>query len=177
MNTHSREADARLEILAAHGARAGAGGAVLNRVLDAATTEDALDVLEEGGVLETGGGFSAGEDRILLPSPVRRPDFRGSGAVFQPPGRAGTVGPGRGNWRKRIRAQNARTPKRNRSGPRTPGTPKRNRAGPKRPGQRAGDKPVGKAESENEKTRGGRTHERNVIRSGRRPGGSGASDA
>ena len=52
MNTHSREADARLEILAAHGARAGAGGAVLNRVLDAATTEDALDVLEEGGVLE-----------------------------------------------------------------------------------------------------------------------------
>ncbi len=52
MNTHSREADARLEILAAHGARAGAGGDVLNRVLDAATTEDALDVLEEAGVLE-----------------------------------------------------------------------------------------------------------------------------
>ena len=52
MNTHSREADCRLEILAAHGALAGADGETLRRVLVAATTEDALDVLEAGGVLE-----------------------------------------------------------------------------------------------------------------------------
>lgn len=52
MNTHSREADSRLEILMAHGAMAGAGGEVLQRIWKSATTEDALDVLEAAGVLE-----------------------------------------------------------------------------------------------------------------------------
>ncbi|WP_434309114.1 cobalt-precorrin-5B (C(1))-methyltransferase CbiD [Hominifimenecus sp. rT4P-3] len=53
MNTHSREADARLELLAAHGALAGADRSCLKRVMESVTTEDALDLLEEAGVLET----------------------------------------------------------------------------------------------------------------------------
>ena len=53
MNTHSREADSRLEILAAHGALAGADTSLLKRVMASVTTEDALDILAEAGVLDT----------------------------------------------------------------------------------------------------------------------------
>lgn len=47
--THSRQADARMELLAAAGLRAGAPRELLLHVLDAATTEDALRILDEGG--------------------------------------------------------------------------------------------------------------------------------
>lgn len=50
--THSRQADARMELLAAAGLRAGASRELLLQVLDAATTEDALCLLHEGGYLE-----------------------------------------------------------------------------------------------------------------------------
>lgn len=51
MNTHSREADARLEVLAAHAALAGADGDTIRRVLSCLTTDEALQILEETGHL------------------------------------------------------------------------------------------------------------------------------
>ena len=50
MNTHSRVADCRLEILAAHAALVGASQATICQVMAAATTDAALDVLLADGV-------------------------------------------------------------------------------------------------------------------------------
>lgn len=52
MNTHSRVADARLETLAAHAALSGAAKDVVARIMDGATTDAALDVLAEEGLLK-----------------------------------------------------------------------------------------------------------------------------
>lgn len=49
--THSRVADARMEILTAYAARAGADRLLVKRLLDCATTDEALGLLEAGGVL------------------------------------------------------------------------------------------------------------------------------
>lgn len=52
MNTHSRNADARLELLAANGLRAGGDLETVQRVLEAVTTEEGLTVLKEKHLLE-----------------------------------------------------------------------------------------------------------------------------
>ena len=52
MNTHSRNADARLELLASNGLRAGADLETVRRVLEAVTTEEGLAVLKEKQLLE-----------------------------------------------------------------------------------------------------------------------------
>lgn len=52
MNTHSRCADSRMEILTANALRAGAPREVLSNVLDAVTTEDGLAILKEYGYLD-----------------------------------------------------------------------------------------------------------------------------
>ena len=52
MNTHSRQADARMEILTAYAAAAGAETAVLQRIMQAATTDAGLDILRSAGFLE-----------------------------------------------------------------------------------------------------------------------------
>ena len=52
MNTHSRQADARMEILTAYAALAGAGTQVLQRIMQSATTDAGLDILKEAGFLE-----------------------------------------------------------------------------------------------------------------------------
>lgn len=52
MNTHSRMADCRLETLAAHAALAGAPQQTVQRIMQAATTEAALDALDSQGLLE-----------------------------------------------------------------------------------------------------------------------------
>ena len=51
MNTHSREADCRMELLCALAVRAGAKTACLRRILDCATAEEAVPILKEYGVL------------------------------------------------------------------------------------------------------------------------------
>ncbi len=53
MNTHSRCADARMEILAANALRAGAPLEVLKNVLVSITTEEGLGILKQAGYLET----------------------------------------------------------------------------------------------------------------------------
>ena len=52
MNTHSHVADARLETLAAHAACAGASRETAARIMAAATTDAALDILVAEGLLE-----------------------------------------------------------------------------------------------------------------------------
>ena len=52
MDTHSRSADARMEILCAAAIRAGAGTDLAGNILACGTTEEALRIIEEGGFLE-----------------------------------------------------------------------------------------------------------------------------
>lgn len=52
MNTHSRVADCRVEVLAAHAALVGATQDVVRQIMGAATTDAALDVLIECGLKE-----------------------------------------------------------------------------------------------------------------------------
>lgn len=51
MNTHSRIADARAEIMAACALRAGCDGTTARRILDAVTTDEMLAILEQNGLL------------------------------------------------------------------------------------------------------------------------------
>lgn len=50
MNTHSKEGDCRMELLAAHALREGADSETLTRILDCLTTEEAITLLEERGL-------------------------------------------------------------------------------------------------------------------------------
>ncbi|MDY3918115.1 MAG: cobalt-precorrin-5B (C(1))-methyltransferase CbiD [Candidatus Limivivens sp.] len=52
MNTHSRCADSRAELFCAHAIRAGADRDLAKRLLDTITTEEAVDILKEEGMLE-----------------------------------------------------------------------------------------------------------------------------
>ena len=52
MNTHSRYADGRMEVMGVHAALCGANGELLAKLMDCITTDDALDVLEQAGLLE-----------------------------------------------------------------------------------------------------------------------------
>lgn len=52
MNTHSRTADGRRETMAAHAALCGAPRGLVERVFEAATTDAALELLEEAGLRE-----------------------------------------------------------------------------------------------------------------------------
>lgn len=52
-DTHSRTADARMEILTAHAALAGASHAVCAKLMACVTTDAAADLLEEAGLLDT----------------------------------------------------------------------------------------------------------------------------
>ncbi len=52
MNTHSRNADARMDILTAHAAVLGADQETAVRLMDCITTDEALDILKEKGLLE-----------------------------------------------------------------------------------------------------------------------------
>ena len=52
MNTHSRNADARMEILASNAAMAGASMETVKRVMGCISTDDALDVINEENLIE-----------------------------------------------------------------------------------------------------------------------------
>ena len=52
MNTHSREADARAELMAACALRAGCAAETARRLLDCLTTDEMLEVLQAAGLLE-----------------------------------------------------------------------------------------------------------------------------
>jgi cobalt-precorrin-5B (C1)-methyltransferase len=52
MNTHSRNADARMEILAANAAMVGASMPTVQRIMGCISTDDALDVLNEENLID-----------------------------------------------------------------------------------------------------------------------------
>jgi cobalt-precorrin-5B (C1)-methyltransferase len=52
MNTHSRYADCRMEIMAANAIIAGVGTDIAKKIMECVTTDDALDVLHESGKME-----------------------------------------------------------------------------------------------------------------------------
>jgi cobalt-precorrin-5B (C1)-methyltransferase len=52
MNTHSSNADARLELLSAHALRAGADIGLCRKILDCVTTDEALLILKDNNILE-----------------------------------------------------------------------------------------------------------------------------
>lgn len=52
MNTHSRQADCRMEVLAAHAALAGAGQKTVERIMNCINTSEAAAVLREKGILQ-----------------------------------------------------------------------------------------------------------------------------
>lgn len=52
MNTHSRNADARMELLTVHAALLGAPVSLLSRMMESVTTDDALEALREAGLME-----------------------------------------------------------------------------------------------------------------------------
>ena len=64
MNTHSREADARMEIISAEALRQGASQTIQKQILDSLTTEEAFTILEECGYLQS--VASGLMDRILF---------------------------------------------------------------------------------------------------------------
>lgn len=51
MNTHSHSADGRMEVLASNAIRAGADLTCARKILDAGTTDEALDVLQDNNIL------------------------------------------------------------------------------------------------------------------------------
>ena len=52
MNTHSRNADSRMEILAANAAMAGASMSTVQRIMGCISTDDALDVINEENLID-----------------------------------------------------------------------------------------------------------------------------
>ena len=52
MDTHSREADCRMEILASAALRAGADAKTACEILNCVVTEEALDIMKNAGILE-----------------------------------------------------------------------------------------------------------------------------
>ncbi len=52
MNTHSHNADARMELLTVHAALLGAPVSLLSRMMESVTTDDAIGYLKEAGLLE-----------------------------------------------------------------------------------------------------------------------------
>lgn len=52
MNTHSHNADARMELLTVHAALLGAPVSLLSRMMESVTTDDALECLQEAGLVK-----------------------------------------------------------------------------------------------------------------------------
>ncbi|HCT92946.1 MAG TPA: cobalamin biosynthesis protein CbiD [Lachnospiraceae bacterium] len=74
MNTHSRHADSRAELMAAQAIRAGASLETARKILDTITTEEALDILYEEGLTEA---FM----EVILPKVAYYLDHRAAGEL------------------------------------------------------------------------------------------------
>lgn len=66
MNTHSREADGRMEILASHIIRSGGSAAAAAEVLQCTTTDEAAGVMERYGVMEQAMAGIVGSSEFYL---------------------------------------------------------------------------------------------------------------
>ena len=66
MNTHSRSADARAELMAAAAAHAGGDYELVKQILDTITTEEAVGLLKEAGLLEPAMSWVTGRSHHYL---------------------------------------------------------------------------------------------------------------
>lgn len=66
MNTHSRDADCRAELMAAFALKAGADRDTAMRILGSITTDEALEIMEEAGVRKKAMELAAGKIRYYL---------------------------------------------------------------------------------------------------------------
>lgn len=66
MNTHSREADSRAELMAAFALRAGADADTARQILETITTDEALEIMERAGVRQKAMELAAGKVREYL---------------------------------------------------------------------------------------------------------------
>ncbi len=66
MNTHSREADSRAELMAAFALRAGADADTARQILETITTDEALEIMEQAGVRKKAMELAAGKIREYL---------------------------------------------------------------------------------------------------------------
>ena len=66
MNTHSREADARAELMAAFALRAGADRETACQILETGTTDEALEILARAGRLRQAMALAAERARYYL---------------------------------------------------------------------------------------------------------------
>ncbi|SDH30046.1 cobalt-precorrin 5B C1-methyltransferase [Pseudobutyrivibrio sp. 49] len=74
MNTHSHEADSRMEILSACALRAGGDGDLARKVLECLNTEEALHIIDEAGFLQPTMDIALGKILFYL-------DFRAQGRI------------------------------------------------------------------------------------------------
>ena len=79
MNTHSHNADCRCELMAAQALRAGADAACAKKILGTLTSEEALDILNEEGLLEK--TMQAAMERIQFYLKAQRKTDLETGAV------------------------------------------------------------------------------------------------
>lgn len=66
MNTHSKEGDCRMELLAAAGIHAGCSGDCARKVLENVTTEEGVRILQDAGCLEGAMQYSMGKIQYYL---------------------------------------------------------------------------------------------------------------
>ena len=66
MNTHSRDADCRAELCAAFALKCGADAETARRILETQTTDEALEIMEQAGVLESAMALAAERIRYYL---------------------------------------------------------------------------------------------------------------
>ena len=82
MNTHSRQADARMEVLAVHAAMAGADHETVCALMKCFTTKEALDILAKKRTFGRDDADRDGEDRVSFGEACRREDEGRGADVF-----------------------------------------------------------------------------------------------
>ena len=102
MNTHSREADCRAELMAVAAIRAGADAALAKQILECVTTDEMLRVINEAGLLEK--TMAAVEEKIdfYLKNRVREKCVIGAIVFSEDYGTLCTTGPARA-WLEEMR--------------------------------------------------------------------------
>ena len=70
MNTHSHSADARMEVLASNAIRAGASLECAKEILNASTTDEAIDILEKISDTSEDHERDPGQDPVLFKSQI-----------------------------------------------------------------------------------------------------------
>ena len=102
MNTHSREADCRAELMAVAAIRAGADAALARQILECVTTDEMLRVINEAGLLEK--TMAAVEEKIdfYLKNRVRDKCVIGAIVFSEDYGTLCTTGPARA-WLEEMR--------------------------------------------------------------------------